>query len=180
MESLYLVFLVVFILLLIIPFNFKIKLSYDAISNTGALSIKILFLYLIIAKLKRKNKDILLITKKKKNEVNVEVGEKEIRFIKFFKNEVSNKIKIKSILIYSKLGLDEPFKAAVFSSSLNNIILFLISKIKNYQPTASLILKDNIVYNDTKLSLAINAIMALSIYDILYSFFVSLFRNKNE
>ena len=180
MESLYLLFLAVPIIIFIFPFTLDIKFYADVIKNRGAISIYLWKIKIIVAKAKIKGNDILLKTKRHNNEVDIELGEEQLRFLNFFKNEVSNKVKIREINVYSILGLDDPFKASLFSSFFSNLVLVLLSKIKMWQPTASLNLNNKTDFYEAHCTLALRSKIALSIFDVSYSFLISILRTKQD
>ena len=97
MESLYLLFLVAVILIVVFPLTFDGKVSYDFLENHGSLLLKLWFVKFIVAKIKRKGTSIILITKKENNYVNAEFVEKQLKFLIFFKNEVGNKLKVRKL-----------------------------------------------------------------------------------
>ena len=180
MESPYLLILTIFILFITFPFTFTIKASYDVIENCGSLGVKTLFLNLFVAKIKRKGMDLLIITQKKNSKIDFEVGEKQWAFIKNFKNEISNKLKIRKIFFYSNLGLENPFYSAMFSSSFLIFISILISRLKAFEPTGKFVHKGSTNFYNNKFSLGIKFRFAVSIYDILYTFIYSILKTKKD
>ncbi|MCI6542721.1 MAG: hypothetical protein MR423_02880 [Firmicutes bacterium] len=180
MESLYLLFLAVPILIVVFPLPINIKLYVDMTKNQGAFSIYIWKIKIIVAKAEIKGKDILLKTKRRNTEVDVEIGEEQLRFLNFFKDEVANKVKIREMNVYSVLGLSDPFKSSLFSAFVSNLILILLTKLKMWQPTASFNLNNKTDFYETHFSFALSGKVALSMFDILYSFIISILRSKQD
>ena len=180
MESLYLLFLAFFILAFIFPLTFDIKVSFDFLENFGSLSFRLWPLNFKVSKIMRKGVNILLISKRKNNEIKIKLGQKQLRFFKFFKNEVGNKVKVRKVNIYTTIGAGEPYKSALISSAISNSILYFLTRLKFWQPTGTFQLKNKTEFFDNKLSLGTSSRIAISIFDILYSFFVSILRSKND
>ncbi len=180
MESLYFLFLAGFIVVLIFPLTFDIKLSYDLLENRGGFSIRLWFIWIKVARIKRKGKGVILIEKHKNNEIEVELTEPQLRFLRFFNQEVNNKIKIRKVNVYSKFGVGEPFKSALFSSAISNLILGIFARLRTIQPTASFRLENNTDFYDNSFIVAISARLALSIFDVLYTFVISILRTRQD
>jgi hypothetical protein len=174
MESLYLLIVVFFIILIIFPLTFDIKISYDVVENNGDLSAYLWFIPIKVARLKREGKTIILIEQHKNEELEVEIAEPQLRFLKFFYNQLRNKIKIRTLNIDSHFGIGDPFKSAMFSSALSSIILGLLARLKMKQPTASLNLDNKTDFYDNRFAVALHTRFALSIFDVVYSFLNSL------
>ena len=180
MESLYLLFLAIVFVILVFPLTFDAKLSFDVLENRGSLSIRLWPLKFKVSRIKRNGFNILLISKKKNNEIKIKLGEKQLRFLIFFKNEVGNKLKVRKLNAYSKIGTTNPFTSAILSSTISNGILIGLTRLKLWQPSASFSLKNKTVFDDNKLAFAISLRVAISCYDLLYSFLVSILRSKND
>lgn len=180
MESLYLLFLAVFFVIFVFPLTFEIKVSFDFLENRGSLSIRLWPFKFKVSRIKRKGKNILLIQKKKNQEINVKFGEKQLRFLAFFKNEVGNKLKLRKINVYSKVGTTNPFASSIFSSIVANGFLIFLTRIKTLQPSSSFLFRNKTVYNDNKLAFAVSSRVAISCFDLLFSFLVSILRSKKD
>ena len=178
MESLYLLILVFIIIIFIFPFKINLKICYDFKKNYGALSIGRFF----VAKIKRKGREIILITKNRKNNVDVdfEFGEKQLRFIKYFKDEIKNKIKIKTFNVYSKIGTTDAFSTAIISSSFSVFIGILLSRFKMKQPTASFVHRPVTIFNQSHLIFATTTKIYVSIFDLLYSFLMAISKSRSD
>ena len=180
MESLYLLILLFFIIILIVPLGFKLKLSFSLKSNRGALSIKLWFIWLKVAKLKVKNGKIYLIQKCKTEEVETEITEPELKFLKFFNDEVKDKLKCRNIFVCTNVGMDNPFYSALISTTLHNLILALFILLKNKHQRCSLKLCPTASFENFNFIIALAGRFSLSILDVLYSFIVSILRTKSD
>ena len=180
MESLYLLFLVAVILIVVSPLTFDGKVSYDFLENHGSLLFKLWFVKFIVAKIKRKGTSIILITKKENNYVNAEFGEKQLKFLIFFKNEVGNKLKVRKLNVYSVVGAGDPFKSALVSSAFSSAVLAALARLKLVQKTGSFNLKNKTNFFETKFAVGSSIRVSISIYDVIFSFFVSILRKTTK
>ena len=180
MESLYLIILIFFIVVLITPLGFKIKFFYDVKNNRGAISIKLWFIWIKKIKLKIKGKKIFLIEKHKNREIEIELNEPQIRFLKFFTSEVRDKVKIRSVIANSKVGLNNPMLASFFSSVVSNFILGFFAFVKNKRPSACFKLTNYTDFYSFNFIVGIYSRFSLSILDVVYSFVVSVLRTGRD
>lgn len=181
MESLYLLILLFFIIILVFPIGFNIRANYDCLNNEGMLCFKIWFIKVIIAKFCIKNKNIVLrINHKKKVEKEIELGEPAFKFIISFQNEMKNKIKLREIETVTKIGVGEADKSALVSTLVTDIILMFFARLKMNNPTChfrNIPLTD---FDNESLFLAISAKFSFSVQDIIYSFLASFLKTKGD
>lgn len=179
MESLYLLFVLFFIVLLVFPFTFTLKFAYDVKNNCGAISLGLFFNF-FVAKLKRKGTEILLITQKRNTNVNLEVGEKQLKFVKHFKEEIQNKVKIRKVNVYSKLGSENPFVASMFSSTFSIAVSIFLSRLKIKQPTGSFVYRPTTIFSEGFCAAAVTAKVAVSLFDVLFSFIMAVLKTRKD
>ena len=74
MQSLWLIIIVFFIVVLVIPLFIKAYLSFDIINNLGALSFYILNIKILSLKIMYKNKNIVLYSLNKKTNIPIELS----------------------------------------------------------------------------------------------------------
>lgn len=180
MESLYLLILLFFIILIIVPLGFRAKVFYSLKSNAGAVSIKLWFLWLKKIKLKIKGKKIYILQKYKDSEIEIEVAEPQLRFLQFFNDEVKDKVKFRDINVFMRVGVDNPFYSALFSSTVSDCILTYFAILKNSHKRTSFKLNSSTSYDSFNFIIALNARFSLSILDVLYSFVISILRTAND
>ena len=180
MESLYLLILLFFIIIILVPISVRAKVFYSVKSNKGAFKISLWKIKIKLAKIKIKGKKIYLQYQRKKESKEIEMTDKQIRFLKFFTEEVKNKIKIKYINAFSKIGLNSPNYSAIFSTIITSIILSFFAKLKTERNSAKLTLKNKTSFTENNLIIAINSNFSLSILDIIYSFIVSILKSKRD
>lgn len=180
MESLYLLILIFFIVILTCPLGFEIKTNYSLKNNRGAFAIYLWKIKLKVAKIKFKGKQVYLIEKRKRTETEIELTEPQLKFLQFFNEEVRDKVKLKSVSGFMRLGFDNPFFASMFSAAASELILAFFAFLKKSKPTASLRLKTHTSFTEFNCMFAFNIKISLSILDILYSFLISILRTKTD
>lgn len=180
MESLYLLFFVPIILIVVFPLTIDGKFSYDFLENHGAISVHLWFIKIFVAKIKREKTRIVLITQKGNKDVKIEFGEKQLRFLIFFQREVGNKIKVRKLNVYSVVGAGEPFKSSLVSAAFSNAVQIFLARLKTKQQTGSFCLKNKTEFFESKFSVGISMWITLSIFDVIFSGLVSILRNKND
>lgn len=180
MESLYLLILAFVIIIIIFPFTFNIKVSYDLKLNDGYLVIKVRRVILQSMGLKRRGRNIILVQKKKNENLEVEVSSEQLRFLQVFLTEVENKIRIRKLEIGIESGVKDPFKSAMFSSFLSAIILVAFARLKTKQPTAAFKLKNNTNFYDFAFDVKSLLRVSISIFDVIYSLILSILKSGED
>lgn len=180
MESLYLLILIFFIILITFPLGFKVKLFYSIKSNRGAIAIYFWKIKIKVIKAKFKGKQIYLVENHKKTEMEIELTEPQLKFLQFFNDEVKDKVKLKSVNGYLRVGIDNPFYASVLSAGLSDLVLAFFAFVKRNKTEANLTLKTHTSFTEFNCIGAFNIKISLSILDILYSFIISILRTKTD
>ena len=96
MQSLWLIFVVFFLLVLVLPIFTKIHASFDILHNMGTLSLYIFFIKIFAYKIKIENKSIVLISKKGKEFVETKISDKQLKFLKQLNVQFKQKIIVKN------------------------------------------------------------------------------------
>lgn len=181
MESLYLLILLFFIVLLIFPISFSLRANYNMITNHGVLCLKVWKIKIVIAKFTiQEGKLILRVNNKKKIEKEVEINEPVFRFITFFQDEIKNKIKFKEVKSVSKIGLSKADLSAYASAVCSDIILIFYSRLKMKNPTCTFSHQCLTDFNDFSMFFSLSSKFSFSVQDIIYSFLASFLRTKGD
>lgn len=180
MESLYLLFLIFFIILLIIPLGFRGKCFYSLKTNHGVIAIKLWGIKIINLKIKVKGNQILIIKNHKRSKDEIAVGEPELKFLRFFNDEIKDKIKLRSLNCCMRVGLENPFYSAILSSGVSDFILGVFAYIKNKRPSASCNLVTHTSFTENNFILCFNVRMSISILDVIYSIIIAILRTRTD
>lgn len=180
MESLYLLILIFFIIILITPLGFRGKCVYSLKSNRGAISIKLWGIRIIFLKVKVKGNQILLVKNHKRSKNEIAVGKPQLRFLKFFNDEIKDKIKLRSIDGYMRVGLDNPFYSAMLSSGVSDVVLAFFSRLKTERPSASYHLTTHTSFTESNFVFGFNIRLSISILDVIYSILIAILRTRTD
>ena len=180
MESLYFLLPLFFILLLIVPLNFKIKLVFNLFENNVLISFFIWRIKISTLKITLKNNNIIIITKKKKKEVQFSLSIKQIYFVETLIDNLKNKIQAKKINVNSKIGLIDSAQTAMMCGSFISMVKIIFCYIKNKKPTCSM---DNLTmpcFNKKIFIICTYLSCSITAFDLLYSVIISLFSLRRK
>lgn len=180
MEKIYFSLLLFFILLIVLPLGFKIKLSYSFLNNLGTFSFSFFKIKLKVILFYIKDTNIIIRTKKYKKQLDIVVSKEQIVYVKQLINQLKEKIKIKRITFHSKIGLQDAMKSAICSALTNDIVSILTSIIKSKKPYAKIRIESSTLYNDKAFDCNLNMKVSLSIFDLLYCLFMALVKSRRR
>lgn len=173
--------LVFIILLIIFPFVFNFAFEYNLNINNGYLVIKVWRFKLKKYQIKRKGREIIFIEKHKDDtELEIEFNEEQIRFLRFFFEEIKEKIKIINLETKTKIGLLNPFGSAILAGILSSAILSFFAILKSIQPTASFKLKNDTNFFESIFTIKIYLKLSISIFDVLFSLLIATLKSKTD
>ncbi len=174
MQSVWLIVVVLFFVLLIVPVFAKAYLSYDFLNNVGIVSLYVFFVKILTYKLKFVKNQIVVYTNKNKKEVEVEISNKQIRFLKQFSVQMQQKIIVKKVNFFSRIGLNDAFYTALCSGMINVVSGMLVAYLKNIKKSAKFVVETNPNYNGKNFTIAVVASCFVTIFDVVYSIIMSL------
>ena len=174
MQSLWLIFIVFFLILLILPIFAKAYISFDFFNNLGAVSIYILFFKIMAYKIKYENKQIVVFTSKNQKEIEVEVSNKQLRFLKQLSVQLKQKIILKNVTFFSRIGLGDAFNTAIGTGLLNVVVSSFMGYVKNIKKSAKMKIINNPNYNGNGFMVSCVICCFITLFDLLYSIFMSL------
>ena len=113
-----------------------------------------------------------------------EVDQEKLVFTKMLLSEIKDKTRLKELFVVYNLGLDDAFLTSMAAGCLNSFFYIFFSSIKNFKPTASLGVCENIAYNKSVFTISATIKIAISLFDVVYSLLHSLIlthiRTKNK
>lgn len=180
MESLYLLILVFFIILIIFPFSFNLEFFYDLNINDGYLIIKIWRIPLKKVNVKREGVNIILIEKHKDKDLEIKLNKEQVYFLKVFLNEIKNKIKIRKIEVTSETGSENPFHSSLISGAYSSFILAIFARLKTAQPTASFQLNNKTNFFEFVFNFKTFLRFSISIFDVFYSLIIAVVKTSKH
>ncbi len=179
MESLFLIIVLFVILLIVIPVNYSIGFNYDPYKNKGVFGIKFLFFRFRIAIFKIKGLGIEIKNKgnKKATEVQIVLDPEQFRYIKNLINQFKNKLKIKTVHFFSKVGAGDAFTSAMLSGAVLEIICVICAYLKNFKQTGPIEIGNKTEFNEKIFKLNFRIKISVSLFDLLYSFAIAKIKN---
>ena len=180
MESLYFLLPLFFIILFIVPLNFRIKLVFNLFENNILLSFFIWKIKITTLKIMVKDKNIIIITKKKKKEVQFSLSIKQIYFVETLIDNLKNKVQVRKINVNSKIGIIDSAQTAMLCGSVIAMVKTIFCYIKNKKPTCSM---DNLTipcFNKKIFIICTYLSCSITLFDLLYSVIISLFSIRRK
>lgn len=180
MSSLYFLIPTVFILILMLPMFFEVKLSYNIFENSGVICV-------FFEKIKIKHymfeiykNSIRLKDEKTINEKELSFSSPELVLIEEFSKQIKQKSRLKYLEVYYHLGVEDAYLTSIIAGFINSALLIFFTGLKNSRPTASLGVYDSVSFNKNVAEIAINFCVSLTLFDVVYSFLNSLILTKKR
>ena len=180
MESLYFLLPLFFIVILILPLNFRIKLCFNAQKEIVYVSIFLWEIKLILFKIFPKDKSIIVTTKKHKKEIEFSLSIKQIYFVEQLTNNLKSKTQIRKVCVYGRVGYYDAFKTAMTCATIISFIEMVFCYLKNKKPTCAM---QNCIYpcfNKDIMLFSLYASLSITLFDLLYSVVISLFSLRSK
>ncbi len=180
MESLYFLLPLFFIVVIILPLNFRIKLCLNVQKEIIYVSIFFWKFKIVLFKIFFKDKNIIITTKKKKKEIEFSLSAKQIYFVEQLTNNLKSKTQIRKICVYGRVGYYDAYKTAMTCATVNSFIELLFCYLKNKKPTCSM--ENNICpcFNKEILLFSLYTSLTITLFDLLYSVVISLFSLRSK
>ena len=173
MQIVWHIVIVFFLLLLIVPIFAKAYLYFDVLSNVGVISLYVFFIKIIAYKLKISKGYIILYTEKNKKQIEVQVSQKQLRFLKQFTVQMKQKVILKNVTAFSRIGLNDAYSTALGVGEFNVLYSSVMGYIKNLKPSAKMRVVNHAEYNGSKLTFAAQITGFVTIVDVLYAIIMS-------
>ncbi len=180
MNSLYFLIPTVFILILMLPMFFEVKLSYNIFENSGVISVffqKVNVKHYVFEFYKN---SIRLIDEKTIDEKELDFSSPELVFIEEFSKQIKQKSRLKYLEVYYHLGVEDAYLTSMIAGIINSALLIFFTGLKNSRPTASLGVYDSISFNKKVAEIAVDFCVSLTLFDVAYSFLNSLILSKKK
>lgn len=174
MQSLWLIILVFFLVILIVPIFLKAYLCYDLINNLGVISLYVFFIKIIAYKVKFDGKKIVLFTSSNEKEIPLEISKGKMRFIEQFGLQLKEKMVLKRVDVYSNIGATQADKSALMFSAFDIILCVVFCLIKNVKGYCKLNHFGNVSWNKQRFIFSMVSRSFITIFDLIYCAFMAL------
>lgn len=181
MKFLYLLIPACLIVFFLIPIFFKVKASYNVFLNKGAMGFFVFGKNVKSFVFKVGIKGIRLFEEIKESEI--DFFDNESLFAEKFMGVILKKIKIKHLQINYNIGLCDAFQTSMFCGVVNTSILTFFTKFKSKKPKTSLLICDNIAFNQFVFECAFIMNFSLSFFSFVYSLIktsILIAKKKNQ
>lgn len=170
--SFFYVFLIVLILLFVIQFTIKIKLYFNAKSNSGKLQIFFVNLKIIDYKISLCSRCIKLSKKNNKNKyLPISFDRQTIESYNKFKDILFRKVYAKQIGVYFNFGLKSRADiTAMITGYVDIFSKIAYSVLKTKKSEVKMKLKTYANFNNNVIKFGLKAKISLSIFDLIWSF----------
>lgn len=180
MESLWLLIVLFVFIILIFPMFLKLYFHFSPLKNSGLVIIKIWFIKISHYSFQLKSNSIIIRSKKERKQIEYQFSDPKLKFYEYFYMQLREKTKLKYLDIYSEIGTSDAFHSALLSSLLNIFYKIFGSYIKNVKFSTSVIINTKTIFNKPTFLISIFSKASITLFDILYCFFISLFYENEK
>ena len=174
MKELYYLIPLFFVLLFVLPVFISVKASYNVLKNRGAMGIFLFGKKIKSLRFALNGSSIKIYEDGEVIEEEIEFNGEEAVLIEEIMKQIKKKVRIKSLQINYNIGLGDAFQTAMLCGAINFAVLTAFTRLKCGKPTVSLLICDNVAYNQTVFEFAISSKISISLIDLVYSFMNSV------
>lgn len=182
MSSLYFLIPTVIIILLVMPIFLEVRLSFNLLDKSGVFCIYLFRKKLQYFKFEIDGREIKLKDEEETKEKQIDFDSPEIALYEEFSTQIKDKTRLRFIEVFYNVGLNDAFLTSMVCGVINIAVLIFFTSLKNKKPTASLQLYNTSSFNKKVANLATVINLSISLFDVVYSFIISviLSKKKNE
>ena len=138
MQSIWLLVVVFFLIVLIFPIFIKAYASFDVINNVGTISFYIFFIKVICYKTRLGKSGIIFYNSTKENDIPIKLSKRKVRFLEQLAVQLKQKIILKNLTVYSNIGAVDANNSAILAGLAQIIISAVFARINNIKKYAVL------------------------------------------
>ncbi len=177
-QEIWILIISFFVILICFPIAIEIRISLNPLHNRCVFAVfvfgKKVFYYVVsfhgtYIKLENESE-----TKSQK----IEFESEKFEFVDNFAKNVFDRIGVKKVGVFYNIGVDDAMSGAIVCGVINQILSQVFLKVKSKKPTAYVSVFNNVSYNQTVCEFAVTAKMAISLFDVFYSFVLSFVKTK--
>ena len=179
MESLWLLPLFLFFLLITVGQVVRIYISYNLYENLGLIVFKFFIFKVVQISFDLSPSSITIRSKKKTKNISFEFSDPHLKFAENFAVQIKDKLRVKELSLCARIGLEEAEKTATICGAVDVMFKSFVCYVKNIKPTASVNAVTYASFNKKIIEVSFYGKMSLSIFDFLYAILFSLLIEKN-
>ena len=180
MSSLYFLIPTVIIILLVMPIFLEVRLSFNLLDKSGVFCIYLFRKKLQYFKFEIDGREIKLKDEEETKEKQIDFDSPEIALYEEFSTQIKDKTRLRFIEVFYNVGLNDAFLTSMICGVINIAILIFFTPLKNKKPTASLQLYNTSSFNKNVANLATVINLSISLFDMVYSFIISVILSKKK
>lgn len=180
MESLWLLPFFLGIFFIILPQVFQFYFQYNPYENLGVIAFKFWFITVKTFSFEVKCDRIILRTNKKRIDMLFLEFDPKLKFYQKLSNEIKDKVKLKYLDIYSRIGTTDASSTALMTGALAVLAKAICSKIKNSKPTATININAFAEFKKKVFEVLVYSKISLSIFDFLYAVVIAWLGQKQN
>lgn len=166
------------LVLFFLPVKVEGRASFNLLDMKGAIGVFVYRLQVEKQRFRINKGQIFLLTENDTKEEEFDEG--KMIFVKMLIDEIKDKTRLKELFVIYNFGIGDAYQTAMIAGHINTLLYCLFSAIKNYKPTASLGVSDNIAFNSTVAQFALTMKISISLYDVVYSLLRSVILTKKQ
>lgn len=180
MSSLYFLIPTVIIILLVMPIFLEVRLSFNLLDKSGVFCIYLFRKKLQYFKFEIEGREIKLKDEEETKEKQIDFDSPEIALYEEFSTQIKDKTRLRFIEVFYNVGLNDAFLTSMICGVINIAVLIFFTSLKNKKPTASLQLYNTSSFNKKVANLATVINLSISLFDVVYSFIISVILSKKK
>lgn len=180
MSSLYFLIPTVIIILLVMPIFLEVRLSFNLLDKSGVFCIYLFRKKLQYFKFEIEGREIKLKDEEETKEKQIDFDSPEIALYEEFSTQIKDKTRLRFIEVFYNVGLNDAFLTSMVCGVINIAVLIFFTSLKNKKPTASLQLYNTSSFNKKVANLATVINLSISLFDVVYSFIISVILSKKK
>lgn len=180
MSSLYFLIPTVIIILFVMPIFLEVRLSFNLLDKSGVFCIYLFRKKLQYFKFEIEGREIKLKDEEETKEKQIDFDSPEIALYEEFSTQIKDKTRLRFIEVFYNVGLNDAFLTSMVCGLINIAVLIFFTSLKNKKPTASLQLYNTSSFNKKVANLATVINLSISLFDVVYSFIISVILSKKK
>ena len=174
----YLLIPLVVIIISALPIKLEGRGSFNLLEMSGAFGVFLYKFKIEHQRFKISKRKIIWLAENEEKEV--EFSQTQMIFTKMLIGQIKDKTRLKELFVMYNFGLEDSFLTAMIAGHINVFLYGLLVSIKNYKPTASVGVCDNLAFNKQVCQFALTMKISISLFDIVYSLLRSVILTKKE
>lgn len=178
--EIFLIPVLLFLFIIAFPFLFEVRFYVNVLENFGMLTLKFCGIRVYFAKLKMRGKSILISTKRKRSDKEIEISTEKINFAKNFFDELVDVLSLRKLCVYLNVGVQNPFITAMIGGAMSSITNIVALKLKMKKPHSDIVLLNHSNFEKTCVVFSTRIRFFITLSDVGLSFLRAAKKTKKE